>query len=86
MRHTVVYQRINTEKGTCRWVLIQPPRLVKERLEHLLQDAGMAQTTTLILHIITLQSTEMNWRAYLNDIQGQYQTLVWYRYRGVNIS
>lgn len=36
----------------------------------------MAQTNTLILHIITLQYAEMNWRAYLNDIQERCQILV----------
>ena len=76
IRHTAVYQQIDTEKGTCRWILIQPPRLGREGLGHLLQDPSMAQTDTLTLHVITLQSAEMNWRAYLNAIQEQCQTLV----------
>lgn len=71
-----MYQKIDTEKSTSRWVLIQPPMFVRERLEHLILDRTMAQTNTLTLEIVMLQSAEMNWRSYLNDIQEQCQKLV----------
>lgn len=46
------------------------------RLEHLLQESSMTQSNAFMLNMITLQSAEINWRAYLNDIQEQCRTLV----------
>lgn len=78
LRQTAVYQGVDYSTNTSAFIFLQPSSYIEERLGDKLraiaQDESLHEIRHILLHVVLLSSTLINWRRYIatqmSDLEG----------------
>ena len=77
---TGVYQQITAKEQESNWIILQPSKLSRTRLENLLRtralDGHRPPGNPMILHVHFLTIMAGNWKEYIQDLYDQLKDLV----------
>ena len=65
LREMCVYQQYDAEKKQTKWILLQPPDRLLERIE---RDRTV-HANVLHIHILCMTVAESNWTSYINYLR-----------------
>ncbi|KAL9075021.1 MAG: hypothetical protein Q9161_001952 [Pseudevernia consocians] len=65
LREMCVYQQYDVERKQTKWILLQPPNRLTERIE----GDRTIHANVLHLHILCMSVAESNWSSYINYLQ-----------------
>lgn len=65
LREMCVYQQYDVERKQTKWILLQPPDRLTERIE----GDRTIHANVLHLHILCMSVAESNWTSYINYLQ-----------------
>ena len=72
-----VYQHFATSHQQCRWVFLQAPDQLKDRLKrHLHCSDDDAPTKQVLQHAMVLLEVSQGWREYLIYLEGEFSSIV----------
>jgi hypothetical protein len=71
----------NRKKKASRWILLNPSQYVRERVVAVLQSRAASTnecsgTMAALLHATLLSATNVNWTAYIDDLQSDVKVYV----------
>lgn len=65
LRETCVYQQYDAERKRTKWILLQPPGRLLERIE---RDRTV-HANVLHIHVLCMTVAESNWTSYINYLR-----------------
>lgn len=80
LRQVGIYQQADPQSKKSVWILLQPSKHIYDRLQEILRNKAAEKDNSnqspMILHILFLSSTVMNWRDFIESLRSEIMALV----------
>ena len=82
LRQTGVYQQVTLKERRSNWIILQPSKTSRSRLETILRSRTQGErpqaTNPMLLHVHFLTAMAENWEEYIQDLYVYLKSLVSY--------